>query len=222
MLRRRWTVGALTVLVLGGLIYLLGFSPAFDVRGVEVTGASPETLPAVQQAAAVPPDTSLLWLSTADLDARVTAIPRVASVDVRRSLPGTVTVTVTEREPVAAVPAPGGVGLLDGTGFVYRAMPAAPAGVPRLVLPPGVAASPTDPSTVAAVRVLQALPPALRGQVSELRATGAFDVSFVLDGRTVRWGADTDDERKAAVLGPLLTRPGSVYDVSSPDLPVVG
>jgi cell division protein FtsQ len=207
--------------VVGGLVYLLGFSPVFDVRAVEVTGASPETLPAVQQAAAVPADTSLLWLSTDDVDARVAAIPRVASVDVRRSLPGTVTVAVTEREPVLAVPLPTGVGLLDGTGFVYRTLPAPPAGVPRLVLPPGVAASPTDPATVAAVRVLQALPTALRGQVTELRADSAYDVSFTLGGRTVRWGADTEDERKAAVLGPLLTRPGSVYDVSTPDLPVV-
>nr|WP_246326033.1 FtsQ-type POTRA domain-containing protein [Actinomycetospora corticicola] len=220
-MRRRWTVAVGTLAVVGGLVWLLGFSPVFDVRAVEVTGAAAETLPAVQQAAAVPPETSLLWLSTADLDARVAAIPRVASVDVRRSLPGTVTVAVTEREPVAAVPAPGGVGLLDGSGFVYRTMPAAPAGVPRLVLPAGVAASPGNPATVAAVRVLQALPTTLRAKVTELRANGAYDVSFLLDGRTVRWGADAEDERKAAVLGPLLTRPGSVYDVSTPDLPVV-
>ncbi|MCD2190088.1 cell division protein FtsQ/DivIB [Actinomycetospora soli] len=210
-----------TLAVLGGLVWLLGFSPVFDVQAVEVTGASPETLPTVQQAATVPPDTSLLWLSTGDVDARVAAIPRVASVDVRRSLPGTVTVAVSEREPVAAVPAPGGVGLLDATGFVYRTMPAPPAGVPRLVLPPGVAPSPQDPATVAAVRVLEALPAALRSKVTELRAASAYDVSFTLDGRTVRWGADAEDERKAAVLGPLLTRPGSVYDVSTPDLPVV-
>ncbi|MEJ2870864.1 FtsQ-type POTRA domain-containing protein [Actinomycetospora sp. OC33-EN08] len=215
------TAGVLALLVAGGLVYLLGFSPVFDVRSVQVDGASPETLPAVQDAAAVPPDTSLLWLSTAELDARVATIPRVASVDVRRSLPGTVTVTVTEREPVVAVPVAGGVALVDATGFVYRTLPAPPAGVPRLVLPPAVAASPEDPATVAAVRVLQALPPELRRQVTELRAGSAYDVSFTLDGRTVRWGADAEDERKAAVLGPLLTRPGSVYDVSTPELPVV-
>ncbi|MDL5156889.1 cell division protein FtsQ/DivIB [Actinomycetospora termitidis] len=211
----------LALAVVGGLVYLLGFSPVFDVRGVQVDGATPETLGTVQEAAAVPPETSLLWLSTAELDARVAAIPRVASVDVRRSLPGTVTVTVTEREPVAAVPMAAGVALVDGTGFVYRTMPAPPPGIPRLVLPPGVAASPEDPATVAAVRVLEALPPNLQTKVTELRAGSAYDVSFTLDGRTVRWGADAEDDRKAAVLGPLLTRPGSVYDVSTPELPVV-
>ncbi len=40
-------------------------------------------------------------------------------------------------------------------------------------------------------------------------------------GREVRWGADADNERKAAVLGALLTRPGTLYDVSTPQLAVV-
>jgi cell division protein FtsQ len=206
----------------GGVVWLLGFSSLFDVTAVEVGGASAETLPAVRTAAQVAPGTSLLWLDTADLDARVQTIPRVATVDVRRSLPHTVTVTVTEREPIAAMPLGTGVALVDGTGFAYRTMPAPPPGIPRLVLGPGIAAAPSDPTTVAAVRVLAALPPDLRGRITELRAASPYDVSFSLDaGRAVRWGADADDARKAAVLGPLLTRPGSTYDVSTPDLPVV-
>ena len=207
---------------MGVQVWLLGFSSVFDVTAVEVDGASAETLPAVRAAARVAPGTSLLWLDTADLDARVQTIPRVATVDVRRSVPHTVTVTVTEREPVAAVPLGTGVALVDGTGFAYRTMPAPPPGIPRLVLGPGLAASPSDPTTVAAVRVLAALPADLRGRITELRAASPYDVSFSLDaGRTVRWGADADDARKAAVLGPLLSRPGSTYDVSTPDLPVV-
>ncbi len=219
---RRGLAGLVAAIVVAGLVWLLGFSPVFDVADVEIGGASPETLPAVRAAARVDPGTSLLWLDTSALDARVQTIPRVATVDVRRSLPHTVTVTVTEREPVAAVPMASGVALVDGTGFAYRTMPAPPPGIPRLLLGMGLAASPSDPTTVAAVRVLGALPADLRGRVLELRAASPYDVSFTLDGnRTVRWGADADDARKAAVLGPLLTRPGSTYDVSTPDLPVV-
>jgi cell division protein FtsQ len=210
------------VAVVAGLVWLLGFSSVFDVTEVQVDGATTETLPAVRAAAQVAPGASLLWLDTADIDARVQTIPRVATVDVRRSLLHTLTVTVTEREPVAAIPLGAGVALVDGSGFAYRTMPAPPPGIPRLVLAPGIAASPSDPTTVAAVRVLAALPPDLRGRITELRAASPYDVSFSLDaGRTVRWGADADDARKAAVLGPLLTRPGSTYDVSTPDLPVV-
>ena len=219
---RRGLGALIAAAVVGALVWLLGVSSVFDVTAVEVDGASAETLPAVRAAAQVAPGSSLLLLDTADVDARVQTIPRVATVDVRRALPHTVTVTVTEREPVAAMPLGTGVALVDGTGFAYRTMPAPPPGVPRLVLGPGLAAAPSDPTTVAAVRVLAALPADLRGRITELRAASPYDVSFSLDaGRSVRWGADVDDARKAAVLGPLLTRPGSTYDVSTPDLPVV-
>ena len=219
---RRGLGALIAAAVVGALVWLLGVSSVFDVTAVEVDGASAETLPAVRAAAQVAPGSSLLWLDTADVDARVQTIPRVATVDVRRALPHTVTVTVTEREPVAAMPLGTGVALVDGTGFAYRTMPAPPPGVPRLVLGPGLAAAPSDPTTVAAVRVLAALPADLRGRITELRAASPYDVSFSLDaGRSVRWGADVDDARKAAVLGPLLSQPGSTYDVSTPDLPVV-
>ncbi|HSL06993.1 MAG TPA: cell division protein, partial [Pseudonocardiaceae bacterium] len=41
------------------------------------------------------------------------------------------------------------------------------------------------------------------------------------NGREVRWGGVEQGDRKAAVLGPLLTQPGKIYDVSSPTLPTV-
>jgi cell division protein FtsQ len=82
--------------------------------------------------------------------------------------------------------------------------------------------SPDEPGTRAAADVVVALPAALRNEVVEVRANGRFDVGFVLTGdREVRWGADADNERKAAVLAALLSRPGSAYDVSTPDLAVV-
>lgn len=214
--------GLVTVAVAVALVWLLGFSTLFDVTDVEVVGASPEALPAVRQAAQVPPGASLIWLDTSTVEAQVQTIPRVATVDVRRELPHTVTVTVSEREPVAGLPAGPGVALVDRTGFVYRTMPTPPPGVPRLVLGMGSAASPSDPTMMAAVRALAALPIQLRATILEIRAASPYDVSFTLDGgRTVRWGGTSDDARKAAVLGPLLGRPGSVYDVSTPDLPVV-
>jgi cell division protein FtsQ len=159
----------------------------------------------------------------------VLTIPRVATVDVRRELPGTVTVSVTEREPVLAVPgapaagAPAGaLALVDASGFAYRTVPTRPAGVPLLHLPPGVVPRPDDPATRAAVAVVTALPATLRRGLTDVTATSAFDVALALTGgRQVRWSADADNPRKAAVLGPLLTRPGTVYDVSTPELAVV-
>lgn len=37
----------------------------------------------------------------------------------------------------------------------------------------------------------------------------------------MHWGESGDSARKAAILIPLLTREGQVYDVTSPDLPTV-
>jgi cell division protein FtsQ len=41
------------------------------------------------------------------------------------------------------------------------------------------------------------------------------------DGRVVIWGTTDRTDEKAEKLSALLTQPGKVYDVSSPDLPTV-
>ncbi|WP_280346348.1 hypothetical protein [Nocardia neocaledoniensis] len=70
--------------------------------------------------------------------------------------------------------------------------------------------------------MLVTLPPALSVQVGEVVARSNSDVSLNLrDGRKVVWGGTGDGERKAAVVLPLLTREGTVFDVSSPNLVTV-
>jgi cell division protein FtsQ len=75
--------------------------------------------------------------------------------------------------------------------------------------------------------VLAALPDALRTQVETVRATVAVagapgQVTLGLSGnREVHWGDADRVAEKAAVLVALLTQPGQVYDVTSPDLPTV-
>jgi cell division protein FtsQ len=71
------------------------------------------------------------------------------------------------------------------------------------------------------------MPSWLRIQVRSIAATSPADVELRLDNgragtaREVRWGDAGEVERKAAVLGPLLTQPGRIYDVSSPALPTI-
>lgn len=213
----------MVVVVLGALGGVAFGTSTFAITEVTVLGAAPENTPAVGEAADIPTGDNLLLLDTSAIAGRVLTIPRVARVDVRRSLPGTVTVTVAERKPVLAVPGgPSGPALVDATGFAYRTVPTRPPGVPLLHLAPGERPRPGDPATRAAVAVVTSLPPALRRDVGDVTANGPFDVSFDLaGGRSVRWGADDDNARKVAVLAALLSRPGHVYDVSTPDLAVV-
>jgi cell division protein FtsQ len=224
--RRRRRLAALLGL---GLLVGLGFGVRVllydaglaDVEDVQVIGASAVPVSDVLAAAEVRQNTPLAAVDTGGVAARVAALPAVASVDVARSWPHTVTVTLVERVPVAAVDTPGGPALVDRTGVVYQAP--APAGLPRLE---GAAAS-GAPATVAAVAVLTALPDAVRTQVETVRATiavpgapGQVTLGLTQD-REVRWGDPDRAAEKGAVLVALLTQPGHVYDVTSPDLPTV-
>jgi cell division protein FtsQ len=224
---RRRRVAALLV----GLVLLVGLGFAgrvllydaglADVEDVQVTGASTVPVADVLAAAAVQQGTPLAAVDTGAVERRVAPLPPVESVDVRRSWPHTVTVAVTERVPVATVATPDGDALVDRNAVVYRAP--VPPGLPRLTMP----AAPGNPATLAAVAVLSALPDAVRPQVQTVRATLAVagapgQVTLGLtEGREVRWGTPDRAAEKGAVLVALLTQPGHVYDVTSPDLPTV-
>jgi cell division protein FtsQ len=217
-LARRW-VALAVVLGLLGVGYLVLFTSVFGVRSVDVVGVRTIPAEAVRAAAAIDPGTPLVRLDTEEVAARVAALPKVFAVEVSRSFPSSVEIAVTERTPVAVVRAADGVHLVDGTGLDYEVVKQAPPGVPDLAVG---TVRPDDPATRAAVAVLAAIPRQLREQVVTVSARTAGSVELALaDGRTVRWGSPDRSDRKAAVLAPLLTRPGKIYDVTTPDFPTV-
>jgi cell division protein FtsQ len=217
-LMRRWVVLGVVLAVLG-LGYLLLFTSVLGVGSVEVSGAQNVSADAVRAAAAIEPGTPMARLDTDEVAARVATLPRVFSVTVERSWPSTVEIFVTERSPVAMVTAGDGVHLVDATGLDYAVVKQAPAGLPKLALS---TVHPDDPATRAAVSVLGAIPHQLATQVVEVTASTPGNVRLILaDGRTIKWGSAENSERKAAVLAALLTRPGTIYDVVTPDFPTV-
>lgn len=225
--RRRRTAAALVTVLLVAAVGLvvrvvLYDSGLFDVRGVQVEGVTTVAAGDVESAAAVPLGAPLASIDTAAVAGRVAALPAVATASVARAWPHTVTVTVRERVPVATATTPSGVQLVDADGVVYPG--AGPPGLPQLTFG---AVGPADPSTRSALTALATLPPPLRAQVLTVDATVAGadvpgQVTFGLtDGRRVVWGTDDRAAEKAAVLVPLLTQPGHVFDVTSPDLPTI-
>ncbi|HEX2299672.1 MAG TPA: FtsQ-type POTRA domain-containing protein, partial [Pseudonocardiaceae bacterium] len=218
--RLRLVAGLVMILTLAGAAtWVLVGSSLLDARSVQVIGTRELTADHVRASAAVPLGTPMLLLDTGQIAARVAAVPRVAAVEVSRSLPDTVRIAVTERSPAAVWPAPDGVHLVDATGMAYATVPEPPVGVPELRVS---APRPGDPVTTAAVTVLEGLPAPLRVQVRAVGADSPADVVLWLDDeRQVHWGGVEDGVRKAAVLGPLLSQPGEIYDVSSPDLPTI-
>ncbi len=213
---RLWALPALALVIT--LAALAWFSPLLSVREVRIDGAGEIPEEQIRELLQVPETGSILRIDTAAMAARVASIPKVRSARVQRVLPSTVQVRIEPRTPVLYYDSPEGAHLLDADGLEYAIEPA-PIGVPQLVTArPGSA----DELTRAAVAVARVLPPALEVQVETIRAVGASEISLTLrDGRTVLWGSSEDGERKSAVVVPLLTQPGTVFDVSSPSLVTV-
>ncbi len=209
-------VAVVVVLLVAGAVAL--FTPVLAVRTVTIDGLVTVPQSQVREVLKVPDGVSMLRLNTDAIAERVAALPKVRSARVRRVFPSTVRVSVVERTPVLYFDSPQGAHLLDAEGVEFAIQPPPP-GVPKLTTAhPGG----SDPVTRAAVAVATTLPPGLRVQVGEVVARSVSNITLHLrDGRTVLWGGPDDSTRKAAVVGPVLTRPGQVYDVSSPDLVTV-
>lgn len=224
--RRRWAAIGLAALVatvtvvLGGraLLYDAGLA---DVEGIEVTGTRTVARPAVLTAAGVPTGVPLAGVDLPGVEARVEQIPGIAGAQAARSWPHTVTITITERVPLAVADTPAGLHLVDRAGVAYLPAPDPP-GLPRLEVGILAPRAPTTPATRAALDVLAALPAALRTEVVAVEVDPAARVLLRLTSdRRVVWGSPDRVVEKAAVLGALLSQPGSTYDVASPELPTV-
>jgi cell division protein FtsQ len=212
------TWGIVIAVICVGLGLILYFTPLMSVRNLVVDGIQAVPRDEVVAAVAVRSGTPLLQVDTDKVADRVATIRRVASVRVQRDYPSSLRVTVVERIPVAVKDLPDGTHLFDRDGVDFATGPA-PAGVPFLdVDHPG----PSDPPTRAALQVMIALRPEVAHQVARVAAPSVASITLTLtDSRVVVWGTTDRTDEKAEKLAALLTRPGHVYDVSSPDLPTV-
>lgn len=211
-----WT--ALLAVVVVGLGLLLYFTPIMSARSIVVTGVGAVTQEEVVAAAGVAQGTPLLQVDTDTVAERVAGIRRIATARVQRQYPSTLRITIVERVPVVVKDYPDGVHLFDRDGVDFATAPPPP-GIPYLEAEnPG----PDDPATRAALEVMTSLRPEVASQVGRVTAPSVAAVTLTLiDGRTVVWGTTDRTEEKALKLAALLTQPGRVYDVSSPDLPTV-
>lgn len=200
------------------LALVLYFTPAMSARSVVVTGVGAVTQEEVLGVAAVRLGTPLLQIDTGEVADRVAGIRRVASARVQREYPSTLRIAIVERIPVVVKDFPDGPHLYDRDGVDFATAPPPP-GLPYIdVDSPG----PSDPPTKAALEVMTALRPEVVAQVSRVAAPSVSSITLTLtDGRTVVWGTTDRTGEKAEKLAALLTQPGRVYDVSSPDLPTV-
>lgn len=211
-----WGIAAAVVLVAGAVFWLATQTSVMGVDLIRVTGVSILDPEEVRAAAEIPAGTPLARVDTSVVAQRIRALPPVASVDVGRSWPDTLTIAVVERTPVAVVSQEHQFGLVDRSGVVYRTVADHPAGLPVFqVADPG----PDNPETQAALRVLGDLTPELRDRLEKLVVEAPARIRLEMaGGRTVVWGDAEQGQLKARVATALLARKGTQIDVSAPEV----
>ncbi|GAA4423815.1 hypothetical protein GCM10023169_19920 [Georgenia halophila] len=223
LLVRRTGIAVATLAVLAAVAWVLLVSPLLAVEedGIEVTGVT-DVVDAGAVRAAVEPEvgTPLLRVDTAAAADRVRVLKGVDDVQVSRTWPDGLSVSVVPRVPVAAAPADDeGWMLLDRDGVQLGTRSEAPAELPQVTVPLDDSGK-TAPALEAVLTVLGAVPEQLLEQIDSAGATSGERVTLELaDGATVEWGSAEESELKAEVLMVLRQQPASVYDVSVPRAP---
>lgn len=214
---RRWVILGAVLAVLATVGWAVVWSPLFAVRQVSVRGALYYlTRAEVERAAQVPAGRPLVRLDTGAVARRVESVPEVAAASVTVSYPSTVVITLTERVAVGYLADGTEDHLVDRTGRQFRMVATAPRGLPRLQVASGPRA---QASAAAAATAASALPPSILALLATIQADDPAGISLLLrDHRVVRWGGPERSSDKARVLVPLLAQPGTVFDVSNPDL----
>lgn len=214
--RQRWVViGALAVITI--LVAVVYFTPLLAVRTIRVTGNASIDQQRVVDESGLTEDTPMPRVDTTEAGENVERITEVARAQVTQHWPDTVEIAVRERTPAAYQAHSGAFDLVDVQGVRLDRVAERPADLPALRL-----GTVSTPATESAVTPLRALPPELRSEVEAVIAENPQDIRLRLtEGRQVHWGASRDAARKAQVLSPLLTQPGQVYDVTTPELPTI-
>lgn len=223
--RWRWLLLGLLVLVIGFALWVLFFTTAFAVRSVEVEGNRQVSTEDVLAAAAVPSDVPFIKVPLDAVAGRVEELDAVARVSVERQWPNTIRLVVTERRAVAQVETATGYGLLGSDGLLFRTEQNPVRALPMLASswPDGaqdLSNGSVGELTATEFEVARSLSRGIRRQVEMIDATDDQNVTLTLaNGATVRWGSAASGGRKSEVLGALLSRRATQYDVSVPDAP---
>ena len=234
--RLRWVAVAVGVAALVALAVGLLHTPLFEAKVVTVTGTHPNTTgAAILQAAGLEHNPPLISVDPGAAAARVESLPFIASAQVSRHWPDSVTVHVTERVPVTTMAtSTTGWATLDGSGRTLAVTTARPdlpvlvvhdaAGAPVApVAVGGTVASAADPG----LTVARTLPPAFAAQVGTITVADDGTVSLALDSSLVVLLGTVSDltakyEDVAAIIAHAPLRGDHTIDVTVPQSPTVG
>lgn len=227
----RVLVGAIIVAMLGLSGALLAMTPLFPVKEVAVEGAKSLTDDEMVQMAAVPEGSTLLRVSTAEIEDRLEGSPFVKTAKVSRELPGTLKVDITEDEIAAIVEITSAETrsverwAIDSDGVWIVQIPdegsEEAANIPpsvyerlgdfRTIVDVPVGPAPvagtecTDAPVLNALQIINGLSTELKDQVATVSATENHNTTLVLeDGVEISFGDSSDIRTKERICLKLL------------------
>lgn len=209
--QKKWNViesvfFVLLVLVAG---YILLRSPVFEVHRVLVRGNQFLSEDIIRSVADISTGVNIFKLDLAATAANLKTIPMVKEVQVTRSLPSTVVITVRERTPLALLPTGEGFIEVDEEGVYLQK---ASAGVPGLPVITGIQGDIPAPGQVIraerlgdALAVIRGLPGEVVANLSEVHVAGDGQVRiYTIEGIQCRFGLPTEIQEKGAVFSQIL------------------
>lgn len=164
----------------------------FRVRRVEIEGARYAAPDEIVLRLRVD-TTASVWDDVSLLEARVREHPQVRDARIRRKLPGTLVVVVTENPPVALVSSARGLVVTDAAG---QSLPVDPTTI-DVDLP---VLAQRDTLLLRLLGAVRAEDPAFFARVSEAGRTPRGDVVLVLPEHRILAGADVTVQRLADVM----------------------
>ena len=224
-LRRVGAAGVVVVILLAAWAILR--SPLLAVHDVEVLGSSHVTEADVQRATGLGAGTAMIDVRPGAVARKLEALPWVATASVSRSWPTDVTITLTERRPLAQIGHGRSWALVDASGRVIERRTARAAGLPVLAdLNAGAAGSHVARSA-SLLAAVSDMPRSLRADVAQFGYTSKGAVALTLAGDgVVTLGRPDGLPAKFASLTTMLDHLGTLHsgctlDVSVPEAPTL-
>lgn len=217
-----WESAFFAALVLVAAFILIR-SSLFEVRQITVRGNV--LLPARQVVAAsgITLGTNIFRVQLAEAQARLKGLALVKDARLRRDLPGTVIIEITERRPLALVNIRGRYWSVAEDGVPLREEPLGTRALPLIT---GVA--PEGPGLTRALSILAAFPGQAVAELSEIHVRpDRYLVAYTLEGIEVRLGTAEKPEAQGLMLLNILQavrregRPVTYIDLSDPEKAVV-
>ena len=209
-------IAALVVLlaIAGSCVY---FIPLVKVKNIEVHGATNADTAQVAEATGISVGENMLRVDSAAAAKNVASVPWVEKVTVSRSWPSTITVDVTEHQPVGYVKDKGTPLAVNEHGQVFLSG-AQPEGAVEFR---NVKAD--DAAAIeAAAQAVVALQPQVREQLEYMSVKNAESIELHFrEDRTVFWGSADRAREKAEATRVVLLRDGAEWNVSNPAIPTL-